>query len=503
MASKRQDKAQFERNQNVLKALLKEPGNKYCSDCKRNAYPRWASWNIGVFICIRCSGIHRSMGTHISRVKSVDLDSWTDEQLKSMVRWGNNKANKYWEARLPSGHQPVDTKMENFIRTKYEMKKWVAPGPIPDPDTMSDTEREGPIEPEPPKKTSTSSTKKYSAYASSPKSISSEDYKREPQLIGSVTARPASTPLAGPSSSHFHSSNSSSHTSAVKGSSTIRLKAEQPAAVRSPPPSEDLLGLGNFSSAPVTRASSANSNSIPSAPSQTANLRPDLKSSILSLYSQPRPQAAALPQGFSDGFATPQLQQPGSYQPSAAASSISLTSSNGNDLANPFGDMSISRSSTSSTAPAGPVAPSPVSATTATPSSDPFAGLMSSNAWSTPTSTSSASKPMVTLDDDLDNEFGSFNSAAFSSTNAFASPPPVQPTMDFSSIGETPVAAPSSSSSAAIGMDFFDSPSFANPIPLNSGANSAASTPAATSAPANPLGSKKGSVDEIFNNVWG
>lgn len=42
----------------------------------------------------RCSGIHRGMGTHISRVKSVDLDTWTDEQLASMLRWGNARANK-------------------------------------------------------------------------------------------------------------------------------------------------------------------------------------------------------------------------------------------------------------------------------------------------------------------------------------------------------------------------------------------------------------------------
>lgn len=56
--------------------------------------PRWASWNLGIFICIRCSGIHRGMGTHISRVKSVDLDAWTDEQLQSVVKWGNARANK-------------------------------------------------------------------------------------------------------------------------------------------------------------------------------------------------------------------------------------------------------------------------------------------------------------------------------------------------------------------------------------------------------------------------
>lgn len=41
-----------------------------------------------------CSGIHRGMGTHISRVKSVDLDAWTDEQLQSVLRWGNSRANK-------------------------------------------------------------------------------------------------------------------------------------------------------------------------------------------------------------------------------------------------------------------------------------------------------------------------------------------------------------------------------------------------------------------------
>lgn len=370
--------------------------------------------------------------------------------------------------------------MENFIRTKYEMKKWCAPGPIPDPDTLSDTEREGPIEPEEPKKSST--TKKYSSYSSAPKSISSEDYKREPQLIGSVTSRPASTPLA----------TSTSHSSAaVKGSSTIRLKAE-PATAKSPPPSSDLLGLSGFSSAPVTRASSANSN-IPSVPSQTANLRPDLKSSILSLYSQTRSQPV-LPQGFSDGFATPQLQ-PQSNQPSAAASSISLTSSNGNDLINPFSDMSINSSTASTPAP---LAPTPVSAA----SSDPFAGLMSSNAWSTPSS-SSASKPTVMLDDDLENEFGSFNSAAFSSTSAFAAP--VQPTMDFSEFGETPISATTSTTtSTSAAIDFFDSPSFANPIPLNSAATSAASTPAMQMPPSSSssASSKKGSVDEIFNNVW-
>jgi len=45
------------------------------------AGPRWASWNLGIFLCIRCAGIHRNLGVHISKVKSVNLDSWTSEQI--------------------------------------------------------------------------------------------------------------------------------------------------------------------------------------------------------------------------------------------------------------------------------------------------------------------------------------------------------------------------------------------------------------------------------------
>lgn len=84
-----------EENRAELKALAKKKSNKEeCADCHKNSNPRWASWNLGIFICIRCSGIHRGMGTHISRVKSVDLDTWTDEQLQVMKNWGNYRANE-------------------------------------------------------------------------------------------------------------------------------------------------------------------------------------------------------------------------------------------------------------------------------------------------------------------------------------------------------------------------------------------------------------------------
>ncbi|TFY63464.1 hypothetical protein EVJ58_g3237 [Rhodofomes roseus] len=149
----RQDKVTTERNAKTLRELLKRPENKVCADCKRND-PRWASWNVGVFLCIRCSGIHRSMGTHISKVKSVDLDVWTPEQMavrnlvplpvrgterttKSVQKWGNRLANLYWEAHLKPGHIPADHKMESFIRSKYESRRWAMDGPPPsDPSTL-------------------------------------------------------------------------------------------------------------------------------------------------------------------------------------------------------------------------------------------------------------------------------------------------------------------------------------------------------------------------------
>lgn len=61
------------RNAVEIESLVRLPGNSACAECSE-AGPRWASWSLGVFVCIRCSGIHRSLGTHISKVRSVDLD---------------------------------------------------------------------------------------------------------------------------------------------------------------------------------------------------------------------------------------------------------------------------------------------------------------------------------------------------------------------------------------------------------------------------------------------
>jgi stromal membrane-associated protein len=77
------------------------------------------------------------MGTHISRVKSVDLDTWTDEQVRSMVAWGNDKSNQFWEDGLPNNYVPDESKIENFIRTKYDLKKWSKSKQVPDPSQLT------------------------------------------------------------------------------------------------------------------------------------------------------------------------------------------------------------------------------------------------------------------------------------------------------------------------------------------------------------------------------
>ncbi|ORX52358.1 Arf GTPase activating protein [Hesseltinella vesiculosa] len=89
MSEKRQTKATQDRHERILNDLLKIPGNEYCADC-RSRNPRWASHSLGVFLCVRCAGFHRKMGTHISRIKSISMDKWTPEQIESMKNAGGN-----------------------------------------------------------------------------------------------------------------------------------------------------------------------------------------------------------------------------------------------------------------------------------------------------------------------------------------------------------------------------------------------------------------------------
>ncbi|KAJ5940130.1 hypothetical protein N7516_000298 [Penicillium verrucosum] len=264
--SRRPTPGQAAQNSQTIKALLKLEHNKICADCKRNKHPRWASWNLGVFVCIRCSGIHRGMGTHISRVKSVDLDAWTDEQLQSVVRWGNGRANKYWEAKLAPGHVPSDAKIENFIRTKYESKRWVMDGEMPDPSSLDDGDDDVPLAVVQEKAKIERSASQRVATTSQPPV---HRQQASIDLFGDDISPPNRPSTTGP---------------------TPRAppRQAQPAPVKNHKPNDSLLGLDFFGSTqPSTASRPPSTASTPAAPAGMS--RPDLKQSILSLYSKPQP----------------------------------------------------------------------------------------------------------------------------------------------------------------------------------------------------------------------
>ncbi|RUS18127.1 hypothetical protein BC937DRAFT_89127, partial [Endogone sp. FLAS-F59071] len=142
------DRQLNEKHTAILKALLQKPHNKLCADCKRKGKstrptlsfcPRARTIPGGhhgtlVSLCVFVAPVYIvrwelifQKTTFITPVKSVDLDTWTPEQVESMIRWGNKRANNSIEA---------------WIRSKYEYKRWVTKGPIPDPATLDDGDDE-------------------------------------------------------------------------------------------------------------------------------------------------------------------------------------------------------------------------------------------------------------------------------------------------------------------------------------------------------------------------
>ncbi|XP_070786480.1 arf-GAP with GTPase, ANK repeat and PH domain-containing protein 1 [Enoplosus armatus] len=119
----------------ALQSIRSIRGNSRCADCEAQN-PDWASLNLGALICIECSGIHRNLGTHLSRVRSLDLDEWPLELIKVMSAIGNELANSVWEAnaqgRLKPGPDASREERERWIRAKYEQRLFLASLPSTD-----------------------------------------------------------------------------------------------------------------------------------------------------------------------------------------------------------------------------------------------------------------------------------------------------------------------------------------------------------------------------------
>uniref|UniRef100_A0A671LKB4 Arf-GAP with GTPase, ANK repeat and PH domain-containing protein 1-like n=1 Tax=Sinocyclocheilus anshuiensis TaxID=1608454 RepID=A0A671LKB4_9TELE len=113
----------------ALQSVRNMRGNTRCVDCEAQN-PDWASLNLGALICIECSGIHRNLGTHLSRVRSLDLDEWPLELIKVMSAIGNELANSVWEANAQGRLKPAPDanreERERWIRAKYEQKLFLA-----------------------------------------------------------------------------------------------------------------------------------------------------------------------------------------------------------------------------------------------------------------------------------------------------------------------------------------------------------------------------------------
>ncbi|GBC05943.1 hypothetical protein RclHR1_06510010 [Rhizophagus clarus] len=130
----------LDRTEKSILRIKKIPGNDVCVDCKL-IDPQWASTNFGTLLCIECSGIHRSLGVHVSKVRSLVLDKWEPEALGVMFKLGNSKTNSIYEAKLVGNNKIMKnpswerSKKEKFITDKYVRKLFV----VSEKDEINDT----------------------------------------------------------------------------------------------------------------------------------------------------------------------------------------------------------------------------------------------------------------------------------------------------------------------------------------------------------------------------
>ncbi|CAN9510515.1 unnamed protein product [Ophioblennius macclurei] len=119
--------ASLERNNRILLDLVRQPGNNQCADCGAPD-PDWASYTLGVFICLNCSGLHRNLSA-VSKVKSIRLDHWEDSLLEFMQERGNTISKTIYEKCIPPFFYRPQQKdcvllKDQWIRAKYERREF-------------------------------------------------------------------------------------------------------------------------------------------------------------------------------------------------------------------------------------------------------------------------------------------------------------------------------------------------------------------------------------------
>ncbi|XP_026758920.2 arfGAP with SH3 domain, ANK repeat and PH domain-containing protein isoform X2 [Galleria mellonella] len=128
----------------IIRAVRAMPGNQVCADCSSTNDPTWLSTNFGVIVCIECSGSHRELGVHISRIQSLTLDRLSTSQLLIARHMGNQMFNDVMENTLDERDKltPESTMEERlrFIREKYVYRAWAAQTCCDEAERLSEVE---------------------------------------------------------------------------------------------------------------------------------------------------------------------------------------------------------------------------------------------------------------------------------------------------------------------------------------------------------------------------
>ncbi|KAM8733583.1 arf-GAP with Rho-GAP domain, ANK repeat and PH domain-containing protein 3 isoform 2-T2 [Acanthopagrus schlegelii] len=118
----------------VAEKIWSNRSNRMCADCKA-LNPDWASINLCVVICKNCAGQHRGLGTMVSKVQSLKLDTsvWSNEIVQLFIMLGNDRSNDFWASRLSASEElDCDSSPEqrrDFIIQKYREGRWRLPHP--------------------------------------------------------------------------------------------------------------------------------------------------------------------------------------------------------------------------------------------------------------------------------------------------------------------------------------------------------------------------------------